>query len=94
MFTYVSFFELTPEGREKLPEVPKFFDKIELIVQKEHGTLDKWFAMMGPWEFFAIIKFPDNEAAFRALGKIGALEYLKTETFPVEEVDVFVKAFV
>jgi uncharacterized protein with GYD domain len=79
---------------EKLPEIPKFLEKIQVIVEKEHGTLDRWFAMMGPWEFFTIVKFPDNEAAFRALGKIGALEYLKTETFPVEEVDVFVKAFV
>ena len=44
MFTYVSFFELTAEGREKLPEVPKFLEKIQVIVEKEHGTLDKWFA--------------------------------------------------
>ena len=28
MFTYVSFFELTPEGREKLPLAPEHFEKI------------------------------------------------------------------
>ena len=93
MFTYVSFFGLTPEGREKLPLAPEYFEKITKIVEKEHGVLDKWYALMGPWDFFAITKFPDNETAFRALGHIGKLEYLKTETFPIEEVEIFVKAF-
>jgi uncharacterized protein with GYD domain len=93
MFTYVSFFELTPEGREKLPLAPDYFEKITKIVEKEHGVLDKWYALMGPYDFFAITKFPDNETAFRALGRIGTLEYLKTETFPIEEVEIFVKAF-
>jgi hypothetical protein len=32
--------------------------------------------------------------AFRVLAKIGLLEVVKTETFPAEEVEVFVKAFV
>ena len=49
---------------------------------------------MGPWDFFAITEFPDNEKALRALGQIGRLKYLKTETFPIEEVEIFVKAFV
>ena len=30
-----------------------------------------------------------NAAAFRALAKIGKLEVVKTETFPIEKVDVF-----
>ena len=94
MFTFVSFFELTPEGREKFPEVPEYFEKVTKIIEKEHGVLDKWYALMGPWDFFAITKFPDNEAAFRALGRIGQLEYLKTETFPTEEVEVFFKTLV
>ena len=37
---------------------------------------------------------PDNETAFRVLAKIGLLEVVKTETFPAELVDVFVKALV
>ena len=49
---------------------------------------------MGPWDFFAIVKYPDNETAFRVLAKIGLLEVVQTETFPAEEVDVFVKALV
>jgi len=93
MFTYVSFFELTPVGRDKLPQTPEYFEKITKIVEGEHGVLDKWYALMGPWDFFAITKFPDNEAAFRALGKIGRLEWVKTETFPTEEVEVFLKTF-
>jgi uncharacterized protein with GYD domain len=94
MFTYVSFFELTPEGREKFPEMPVFFEKIAKIVEKEEGVLDTLYALMGPWDFFAVTKFPDNETAFRALGKIGALEYLRTETYPTEEVEVFFKTLV
>jgi uncharacterized protein with GYD domain len=49
---------------------------------------------MGPWDFFAIVKYPDNETAFRVLAKIGMLEVVKTETFPAEKVDVFFKALV
>ena len=37
---------------------------------------------------------PDNAAAFRALAKIGKLEVVKTETFPIEKVDVFFKTLV
>ena len=50
--------------------------------------------MMGPWDFFAIYTFPEVEVAFRALAKIGQLEVVETETFPVEEVEVFLKAFI
>jgi hypothetical protein len=42
--------------------------------------------------FFAIVKYPDNETAFRVLAKIGLLEVVKTETFPAEPVELFVKA--
>ena len=49
---------------------------------------------MGPWDFLSIVKYPDNETAFRVLAKIGKLEVVKTETFPAEEVDVFMKALV
>ena len=49
---------------------------------------------MGPWDFFAIVKYPDNETAFRVLARIGMLEVVKTETFPAEKVDVFFKTLV
>ena len=49
---------------------------------------------MGPWDFLAIVKYPDNETAFRVLARIGQLEVVKTETFPAEEVEVFLKTFV
>ncbi len=48
----------------------------------------------GPWDFLAIVKYPDNETAFRVLARIGLLEVVKTETFPAEKVDVFFKALV
>ena len=51
-------------------------------------------AVMGPWDFIALVQYPDNEAAFRALAKIGLLEVVKTETFPIEKVEVFFKTLV
>ena len=62
------------------------------MIEGEGGELVVTFAVMGPWDFLAIVKYPDNEAAFRALAKIGKLEVIKTETFPIEKVDVFMKA--
>ena len=92
MFTYVGLVRLTEEGQEKLHEAPKYLDKIRAIIEDEGGQLEDVYAVMGPWDFFAIVKYPDNETAFRVLARIGMLEVVKTETFPAEKVDVFFKA--
>ena len=94
MFTYVGLIKLLPEGREHLQEAPKYLEKIGKIIEAEGGILEKTWAVMGPYDFLAIVKYPDNETAFRVLAKIGMLEVVKTETFPAEEVDVFIKALV
>ena len=94
MFTYIGLVKLTDEGRENLEKAPEYLDKMRTIVEGEGGTLEKTFAIMGPWDFLALVKYPDNEAAFRALAKIGMLEVVHTETFPAEEVEVFLKTLV
>jgi uncharacterized protein with GYD domain len=93
VFTYVGLIQLTPEGRENLEKAPEYLDKIKKIVEEEGGIVETVFAVMGPWDFLAIVKYPDNETAFRVLAKIGLLEVVKTETFPAEPVETFVKAF-
>jgi uncharacterized protein with GYD domain len=94
VFTYVGLIKLTPEGREHLDKTPEYLQKIHKIVEEEGGVLDEIFAIMGPWDFFAIVKYPDNETAFRVLAKIALLEVVKTETFPAEPVELFAKALV
>jgi uncharacterized protein with GYD domain len=94
MFTYVGLIKLTAEGREQLTKAPEYLEKFRTIIEEEGGTLEQTFAIMGPWDFFAIVKYPDNETAFRVLAKIGLLDVITTETFPAEEVDVFMKAVV
>ena len=94
MFTYIELFKLTPEGREHLANVPEYLEKIETIIVEEGGTLEKTYAFMGPWDFLSIVKYPDNETAFRVLAKIGLLEVVETQTFPAEEVEIFTKALV
>jgi uncharacterized protein with GYD domain len=94
MFTYVGLIQLTGEGRENLAKAPEYLEKIRHIVEEEGGILEKTFAVMGPWDFLAIVKYPDTETAFRVLAKIGLLEVVKTETFPAEEIEVFLKALV
>ena len=94
MFTYVGLITLTPEGRETLDKAPEYLEKFKLLVEEEGGVLEDTFAIMGPWDFLALVKYPDNEAAFRALAKIGKLEVIKTETFPAEKVEVFIKDLV
>jgi uncharacterized protein with GYD domain len=93
VFTYIGLIQLTPQGREKLEEAPKYLEKIKEIVKDEGGIVETVFAVMGPWDFLAVVKYPDTETAFRALAKIGLLEVVKTETFPAEPVEVFVKEF-
>ncbi|OFW71760.1 MAG: hypothetical protein A2Y55_06285 [Actinobacteria bacterium RBG_16_68_12] len=94
MFTYVGLVRLTEEGQGKLHEAPTYLEKIGKIIEEEGGILEDVYAVMGPWDFFAIVKYPDNETAFRVLARIGMLEVVKTETFPAEKVDVFFKALV
>jgi uncharacterized protein with GYD domain len=94
MHTYVGLIKLTPEAREHLPDAPAYLEKIRNIIEAEGGTVENVYAIMGPWDFLAITKYPENEAAFRVLAKIGALEVVKTETFPAEPVDVFLEALV
>jgi uncharacterized protein with GYD domain len=94
MFTYVGLIQLTPEGRETLEKAPEYLDKFRQIIEEEKGVLGETFAVMGPWDFIVLVQYPDNEAAFRALAKIGMLEVIKTETFPVEKIDVFLKTLV
>ena len=93
MFTYVALIQLTAEGRENLEKAPFYLEKIREIVVAEGGEVDNIFAVMGPWDFFAIVKYPDTETAFRVLAKIGLLEVVKTETFPAEPVETFIKTF-
>ena len=94
MFTYIGLFRLTPVAREQLQKTPEYFEKIHKIVEQEGGKVDRFLAIMGPWEYLAIFKYPDNEAAFRVLGKIAKLEVFETETFPAEDVEVFWKVLV
>ena len=94
MFTYVQLFKLTPEGRENLAKVPEYHEKIRSIVTEEGGIVDTTWAVMGPWDFLSIVKYPDTEVAFRVLAKIGLLEVVETQTFPAEPVELFTKALV
>jgi uncharacterized protein with GYD domain len=93
MFTYVGLFQLTEQGREHLDQAPTYFEKVTKIIEKEGGEVERVLAIMGPWDFFALMKYPDNETAFRVLAKIAEFEYFKTETFPAEDVAFFVKTF-
>ena len=94
MFKYVGLIQLTPEGRETLEKAPEYLEKFRRIIEEEKGVLKDTFAVMGPWDFVALVEYPDNAAAFRALAKIGKLEVIKTETFPIEKVEVFIKTLV
>ena len=94
MFTFVGLFRLTPVAREHLEKTPEYLDKIRKIVEHESGTFERFLAIMGPWEYLGIFTYPDNEAAFKALAKIAKLEVFETETFPAEDVEIFLKVLV
>ena len=94
MYTYVGLIQLTDEGRENLEKAPEYLEKFKHIVEGEGGKLDRILAVMGPWDFVVLVQYPDIETAFRVLAKIGTLEVIKTETFPAEDVEIFLKALV
>ena len=94
MYTYVGLIQLTDEGRETLEKAPESLEKFKHIVETEGGKLDRILAVMGPWDVVVLVQYPDIETAFRVLAKIGTLEVIKTETFPAEDVEVFIKTLV
>jgi uncharacterized protein with GYD domain len=94
VYTYVGLIQLTDEGRENLEKAPEYLEKFKKIVEHEGGKLDRILAVMGPWDFVVLVQYPDIETAFRVLAKIGTLEVIKTETFPAEDVEIFLKALV
>ena len=51
MFTYVGLFRLTPIARERLEKTPEYFDQIHKIVEHEGGSVERFLAVMGPWEY-------------------------------------------
>jgi len=65
-----------------------------LPVEGEGGSVERFLAVMGPWEYLGIFEYPDLETAFRVLGKIAKLEIFETETFPAEDVKIFWKTLV
>ena len=81
-------------GRAGAPrEDPEYFDQIHKIVEDEGGTVERFLAVMGPWEYLGIFEYPISRP-LRVLGKIAKLEVFETETFPAEDVKVFWKALV
>ena len=94
MFTYMGLIQLTPKGRETLQKTPEYLEKFRRIVEEEGGALEQVFAIMGPWDYVAVVKYPDNETAFRVLAKVALLDVIKTETYPAEPVEIFAKALV
>jgi uncharacterized protein with GYD domain len=92
MFTYVALIELTPVGHEKLDKTPEYLEKFTRIIEEVGGKLERVLTVMGPWDFLAIVQYPDNETAFKAIAKLGKFDVIKTETFPAEDVELFVKA--
>ena len=87
MFTYVGLFRFTPIAREHLEKTPEYFDKIHTIVEDEGGSVERFLAIMGPWEYLGIFEYPDLETAFRVLGKIAKLDTFETETFRILKIE-------
>jgi uncharacterized protein with GYD domain len=81
VFTYVGLIQLAPEGRQNPDRRLDYLAAIRRIVEEEGGVLEHVLPMIGPWDFFSIVKYRDDEAALRVITRLELLDVVKAETF-------------
>ncbi len=83
---YVTLGKYTQEGIKGIS--PEQLQQIVSKVEANGGKRVAAYALMGEWDVLALVEYPDEQSAMRALAAIGKLDITTTRTMtalPLEE---------
>ena len=82
MPNYIQLLTLTPEGRELVLQDPESVLRIQRTLQREGLQVLGLYAVLGSYDFVAIVEAPDNETVARYSLELGVKAGVHITTLP------------
>ena len=89
MPTFITLFNWTQQGIERVKESPNRIDAARQAFQSAGGELKAWYLTMGRYDGVVIAEAPDDETLARLLLATGMLGNIRTETLRAFTEDEF-----
>ena len=80
MPTYVTLWNYTQQGIENIDESPDRLDDAVELVESVGGQIQAFYLTMGEYDIVTVSEFPDDDAAARAMLRIGQSGAVSSET--------------
>lgn len=80
MPTYITLWNYTQQGAENIEDSPDRLDDAAELVESLGGELEAFYLTMGRYDLVTIGEFPDDDAAAKALLRIGQTGAVSSET--------------
>lgn len=91
MPTYVSLLKMTPEGARDIKGLPGRFNDFRKNVEKVGGRLVGAYALMGSYDYVAVVDVPDDATAVSLALKVAQRGTSTTQTMRAIPMEEFVK---
>jgi uncharacterized protein with GYD domain len=80
MATFVTLFNLTPQGIQNIRESPNRLEAAKKLVRSCGGEMKAFYFVMGHYDAVVISEAPDDETAAKAALALGAFGNVRSET--------------
>lgn len=91
MPTYMSLLKMTPEGARDIKGLPGRFNDFKKNVEKVGGRLIGAYALMGAYDYVALVDVPDDTTAVSLALKVAQRGTATTQTVRAIPMEDFVK---
>ncbi len=91
MPVYVMLTRLTDDGCETLKKNPERVKEVNQEVEEMGGKVLSQYAMLGPDDFLNIVEAADSETISKIALELASRGTVRVQTYPLIEVDEFIK---
>jgi uncharacterized protein with GYD domain len=91
MSIYISLLKMTPEGARDIKGLPARFEEFRKNLENTGGRLVGAYAVMGQYDYVAIVDVPDDATAMSLALKVSQKGTSATQTMRAMSMDEFVK---